>query len=194
MRCKDFHIKIDREVYEKMLAYVDECPTEISGFGTIEMQPNGIRVTDAFLIDQEVTSASTDMDTEAIYAAVNEATLKGEDTSTWGCWWHSHANMQVFFSQTDLKTIDILRSSTPLVSIVFNKRREYSCQVNLYEPLELCLTEVPLEIVYTASEKIKEEARKEIETKVHQRIFVPDPSKPLVRYNEDWRKFWDETH
>ena len=55
-------VRIPEGVWKKLLAYIDACPMEIGGFGTIEKRDGDLVVTDVFLIEQEVSSASVEFD------------------------------------------------------------------------------------------------------------------------------------
>lgn len=166
MEIDGFHVRITREAHEKMKAYIALCPMEVSGFGKTVIQPDGILIEEVFLIKQEVTGATTEMDPQAVYQAVMDAAMEGEDTSTWGLWWHSHVNFAAFFSGQDMATIEALKADTPLVSIVSNKKGEYFVQVDMYKPFRLSLSEVPLEVVYPPSEEIRLAAQIELNQKV----------------------------
>lgn len=168
MICEGFHVRITRLAYEKIQAYIDLCPLEISGFGVTEIQPDGILIKDAFLIDQIVSGATTEMNTDAVFNAVMAAASKGEDTSTWGCWFHSHVNFGASFSGVDISTMEKMKGDTPLISLVMNKRHEYSLWVDLYTPFRLTMKDLTLEIESTPIPGIREDAKEEIQEKVRQ--------------------------
>lgn len=168
MICEGFHVRITREAYEKIQAYIDLCPLEISGFGVTEVQSDGILIKDAFLINQVVTAATTEMNTDAVFQAVMDAAATGQDTSSWGCWFHSHVNFAANFSGTDISTMEKLKADTPLISLVMNKSHQYSLWVDIYQPFRLTMKDLSLEVVYPQVPGLREDAKEEIQQKVRQ--------------------------
>lgn len=166
MECEGLKVKVTAETYKRMRAYVKLCTQEISGFGIVNLTEEGFLITDAFLIKQKVTGASTEMDPQALFDAVQDEAALGKDTSAWGCWFHSHVDMDAFMSARDLRTIEMLSAETPLISIVMNKRGEYECRVDFYKPFRMTVTGVELEVVNEPTDAMVEECRKEMEEKV----------------------------
>lgn len=117
----NIRVEIDREVYEKIMYWIDKAPGEISGLGKVEVQDGVFMVTSAILLEQENTSVTTDIDGQAVAKAMFE--LKDEPGKlNW--WWHSHVNMDVFWSGTDVETIHELGKHGWFTATVLNKRRE----------------------------------------------------------------------
>lgn len=112
---------IPPDVYAKMMFWVDKAPGEVSGLGKIELSGNQFLVTHVMLLAQENTGASTDIDGKAVAKAMFETK---DMPGTLNFWWHSHANMNVFWSGTDLATIRQLGGQGWFISTVVNKRRE----------------------------------------------------------------------
>jgi hypothetical protein len=118
---------IDTFEMEKIKYWVEKCPQEIGGLGLATITPEGdIRVTDVFLLAQEVTGAETELDDNAITSLMTEvlqdATLREKGSLQF--WWHSHANMGVFWSGTDQQTIKKLSRHGWFASLVINKKFE----------------------------------------------------------------------
>ena len=118
-------VQIPKEVFEKIMYWVDKCDEEISGFGTVifDKKEKIFTVNEVFLLEQEVGSAHTDIDATALSKLmyhVHKNKLKGELKF----WWHSHVNMSVFWSSTDTETIKQLGSNGWIVATVFNKKEE----------------------------------------------------------------------
>ena len=117
----DIAFKIDNEVYDKVMHWVDKAVGEISGFGKVELIDGVFYVTSAILLKQENTSASTEIDAGAVAKAMYE--MKDEPGHlNW--WWHSHVNMPVFWSGTDMDTIQELGEHGWICATVFNKKEE----------------------------------------------------------------------
>ena len=115
-------IYIPRNLMTKIQFYVDNCDKEISGMGTVELlkDRNAYLVTDIKLIKQTVTGTTTDLDEEATAIALYEHAISGK-AGEFCFWWHSHVNMQTFWSSTDIDTIEKLGGSGLCVATVHNK-------------------------------------------------------------------------
>ena len=115
------NIKILPEVYDKIMYWVDKCPKEISGLGKVTFDENGMTVVSAYLLNQENTSASTDIDAEDV-GRLEYETKDYEGHLNF--WWHSHVNMDVFWSGTDTDTIEEFGKNGWCLAGVFNKKKE----------------------------------------------------------------------
>ncbi len=124
----DFTIILPLKVREKIQYFVDKADKEISGLGdaTINLDAKTVTVSSAFLLDQECTFSTTDLCENAVSKAMYEAHTDEQKGITRNIkfWWHSHVNMQVFWSGTDTTTMKELSEAGWFVNIVFNKKRE----------------------------------------------------------------------
>lgn len=125
------------EAARKLELYIEECPAEIGGLGLVEVRgPDELVVTDVFALKQRVTSVSTVLDPEALADFVTRQAREGVDLGRLRCWWHSHADMQAFFSGTDRATIDRFTGEF-LVSIVGNRQGHLLGRLDLFQPFRL---------------------------------------------------------
>jgi proteasome lid subunit RPN8/RPN11 len=165
-------INIPRDVYNKIIFYVDNCDKEISGMGTVEFIPdeNEYRVLDVCLLEQEVGSAHTDLDSKAVSKAMYELhNSKGELSF----WWHSHVNMQAFWSGTDEKTIEEIGREGLCVAVVFNKKEECRgaiCIGGKGKPFIL-LDDVEVTTTEQINSEVKNTWLKEIKEKVKEKTY-----------------------
>lgn len=116
-------IIIPANIRNKIQFIVDNCSLEVSGLGTVvfDKAENAYRVTDVMLLDQEVGSAHTDIDDEAVAKACYDMRdAQGE----LAFWWHSHVNMPTFWSTTDHSTMESIGKNGLCVAVVFNKKDE----------------------------------------------------------------------
>jgi hypothetical protein len=117
-------IEIDRDVYRKIMYWVNKSQYEVSGFGNVVLGKDGtFRVISAMLTKQANSSAETDIKAEDVAKALFESRLE-EGEMRW--WWHSHVNMNVFWSGTDHQAMRDF-ASTPeswIICTVFNKKEE----------------------------------------------------------------------
>lgn len=116
-------ILIPVNIRNKIQFIVDNCDKEVSGLGTVvfDKAKNAYRVTEIILLDQEVGSAHTDIDDEAVAQAMYDMRdCEGE----LAFWWHSHVNMSTFWSGTDHETMEAIGKNGLCVAVVFNKKEE----------------------------------------------------------------------
>jgi hypothetical protein len=140
-------VRIPEGVWKKLLAYIDACPMEIGGFGTIEKRDGELVVTDVFLIEQEVSAASVEFDAGGFARFLGDWVKQGRDLSLLRFWWHSHATFDCFWSDIDLRTIGLLSREDYLVSFVGNHRRESRMRLTVGKPIPVTLDDIELEVI-----------------------------------------------
>ncbi len=102
--------------------WVNRSNFEVSGLGTIRIEPNGIiRVMSAMLLPQKNGPTHSDIEAEAVNRALFEL-RDAEGDLKW--FWHSHVDMPVFWSGTDMTTIREFGAGGFVIASVFNKKRE----------------------------------------------------------------------
>ncbi len=143
-------IIFDREAYSKILYFVDKSYQEVSGLGKVIREADGtFLVKDVMMLPQKNTMGSTDIDaTDVAKAQYEMRNTPGE----LNFWWHSHVDMDVFWSGTDIDTIASIGGAGYVVASVFNKRREQKnaiyCNLPFGEtPLKIFLPEMPHQVV-----------------------------------------------
>lgn len=112
---------IMQEVLEKIKYFVKKADGEVSGLGVIRNVDGNLVVVDAVLLEQECSSSSTDLDEKAVAKVMYEMRNVNGDLNFW---WHSHANMGVFWSGTDDTTIKEIGNNGYCLASVFNKAGE----------------------------------------------------------------------
>jgi hypothetical protein len=128
------NIVIDNMVYQKIMHWINKSEYEVSGLGKITYKDGRITVIDAILLPQKNGSTHTDIEGDV----VGKAMFQLKDTPgdlRW--WWHSHVNMDVFWSGTDRDTIEKISDGGWFVSTVFNKKHEMRSCLNMNAPLPL---------------------------------------------------------
>ena len=165
-------IIFNKEAYKKMFNYIDAVDTEISGFGKISITATGdILVEDVKIFKQTVSASETELSDEAIGNFLEELIALGEDPYNWKLWWHSHANMGVFWSGTDTATMSKLSANNDWqLSIVGNRKHELKCRVNIYKPFNYFQDDLKWEIENN-TESIPQEIIDEVKEKVTQQTY-----------------------
>lgn len=134
---------IAAQAFERLKLYIQLCPSEVGGLGTVESHQGNLFVTSISLIRQRASDVDTELDPEAIADHLLRILQEAGDLSAVRLWWHSHAEGQIFWSKTDEETIENLRID-PLLSIVGNKRCEFRCRLDLFSPDRITLDSLPL--------------------------------------------------
>ena len=149
---------IDSKVYAKVMYLVQKCDKEISGLGKVKIEGDTVRVTEMYLLDQECTGTTTDIMPDAVskllYQAYGEhGTRDGE--LLW--WWHSHVDMGVFWSGTDMATIREFGGKGRFFATVFNKKAEmrsayYQAGTTVYPQVFVDAIDTKIDFGLTADE------------------------------------------
>ena len=149
--------------WKHLKAYVAEAEGEISGLGRIVLKEGKPLVTEIYLLPQTAGFAETNLTQEGLVAFLSEVD-KPEEIKLW---WHSHADMDVFWSATDEGTIAEL-SKTWFMSLVANKKGLMLARMDIFEPvqvsvdMEVTIAEPTLTIAF--KQKIKAEIDEKVET------------------------------
>lgn len=171
-------IVFEREAFEKITYWVDKSPIEISGFGLVEELPENIlKVTKVFLLPQKNGPAHTDIEAEDVAAAMHKYF---DEPGNVRMWWHSHVNMNVFWSGTDMDTIKKLGAGGWFAASVFNKKGEVKSAVVVADGMSspwgkdfLFLDDVKTEHVTIVNEKIQEWEKEYVENCQERRYERP---------------------
>lgn len=174
----DIAVEIDEEVHAKIMHWIDKAAGEVSGLGKIEIVNGVFRVTSAILLKQENTSVTTDIDAKAVGKAMFE--LKDEPGQlNW--WWHSHVNMDVFWSGTDLDTIHLIGQGGWFLATVLNKKREmksaYYQKGGVAGLPGIFVDDLPTRTIYLFEESKLEQWDKDFDSKVTEKKWSYDPGK-----------------
>lgn len=118
-----------------MSAAVKANSKEVGGFGYIEEDNGFIIVEKAFMVPQEVSAGEVDFeDTEALPYAIDKS-IADNCIEKLRFSWHSHGNMNTFWSGTDENAITKFGSQgTPwIVSVVVNNKGENRARLDIFD-------------------------------------------------------------
>jgi len=186
----DYTIKFTNRAFQKISLYIDKASGEISGLGKIthDREHSEIIVEDLVLLNQKNTGSSTEIDQDALAKFYDNLMEKGENTAEWKLWWHSHADMTVFWSGTDTNTIEDFDTEQDtnnfFLSIVGNKKGEFKCRLDAFRPFKYTLEDIPWDIQY--DKDLEEEITKEIAEKTSVEVHVRNKSFKEKKYFEDY--------
>ncbi len=167
------------EPFEKLKLYIELCPWEVSGLGIVERSGNDFLIRDIFITRQWNYSAFTEMYPEDLSRLLIEMVKEGKDPNQVKLWWHSHAEMDVFWSQIDDYTCRNLGNY--LISLVGNKAGNFRCRLDISEPIQLTVDNLVFAVndgqpVALDRERLRSEIQWEIWKKVQS-------------LNEEWEGF-----
>lgn len=157
--------------YQKIMAYADLADGEISGFADVEWDNDemALKLGEVYLLKQEAGGADVEMDADTV-ADFNYQMIKMGKTQLPRVWWHSHHIMDVFFSGTDVATIQELTNDTFMLAIVVNQHHELRTCLKICQPIPMVINDLPLTVDY-GFEKIPEALRREVQQKVKSKGF-----------------------
>ncbi len=168
----DSKVAILPEVYDKIMWWVHRSPQEISGFGKVQFIDGVATVTSAYLITQENSSADTEIDAQALSKLMYE---KREEEGHMNFWWHSHVNMNVFWSATDYAAIRQIGKQGWVLAIVFNKKEEYRAAIyqggsEFFPPI--WVDDMTMEQASRVSKELADELEAEYTTKCKTKTYT----------------------
>lgn len=133
-------VLIEKNAYLKMQAFIDLAVGEISGIGKVRKEGENVVIEDVRLLKQSNTGTTSELDEGADVEFISKLVKDGEDPNNWKLWWHSHANMGVFWSATDTGTIEAhMKKGVDgenngldyFVSVVGNKKAEFKARIDV---------------------------------------------------------------
>lgn len=158
-------LKVPLHVWHKMMSYILNCPTEINGFGLVDkVLPTVFVLSDVFITEQEAGPAHVEVQPGTLGTMMTDFIRRGDDPTRIKFQWHSHVNMEAYFSPTDLDNIKNWPGDW-LISVVANKHGEYKCRLDTFGDLRIGIELRPT-IVTTIDQAMLETTATEIMQKV----------------------------
>lgn len=137
-------VYIPKTVHSKITHWVGKGGShECSGMGKVKVEDGKIIIVDAWMVKQKNSGAETEMDGDDLAKMMYQ---KREVEGTWSFWWHSHANMDTFWSSTDRDQIAKLAANGFCVATVFNTKGSSLTCVAGSNPFPFHINEVKLVI------------------------------------------------
>lgn len=166
----DFSLIIPTEINTKILHWLNKTKHEVSGYGNLEWldDQKSWRVKDVFLLKQEVSPTSTEIDPHA----VGRAMFLTKDEPYGMKWhWHTHPNMGVFWSGDDMEIIRSHGQQDWILASVFNEKGEirtafYTKTEVLGKPHDVFVDEISTEVITYYPQEFFDQLNKEYEANV----------------------------
>jgi len=164
-------LKFSPLAYKKLMKYVELADTEISGMGFVrQLSTNLFYCYDVEIYEQIVSPVNTKLlEKDLAKRATQLARENPNQLKDMYLWWHSHANMDVFWSYVDKEEISRWEQTGYGISLVINKQEDYICQLDIFSPVRVVC---PVKINYKKNEEINyfpwldEECQNEINNKL----------------------------
>jgi hypothetical protein len=168
--------------YRKLIAYVDLCKDEVSGFAKVEYDEERVAFVmgEVYLVKQEASCGNTEMGADEI-ATFNHELVKRGVRQLPRLWWHSHAGMGVFWSSTDEDTMANLKNDSYMLALETNHEHKFICRLIIWKPFTFVQSlPVDLDVSY---QRIPQYLAKEVEKKVKVTSFAYQKEDKLAQYN-----------
>lgn len=153
------------DVWHQMMGYIEACPVEVNGFGYVTRLDDGnLHVDQVFILEQTATAGSVEVEALALARHMTEMAQQGLNGGIMRLQWHSHVDMEAYFSPTDLFNIESYAQTDWALSIVANKRGEYQARLDVFRPFRVW-TPVSV-LIARPNDDVREYCRREIADKV----------------------------
>lgn len=123
-----FHTEcvVDEAFLRRLWVYTCATHDEVSALGEVEVRGPQLYIPDKFhLLPQERSPGHVEFDIDEVARFITRYVQSGQSPERVRLWFHTHVNMDVFFSFTDEETIKRLAKMMPLVvAVVTNQRGE----------------------------------------------------------------------
>lgn len=163
---------LPKSVEKRLYDYTMAVEGEIAGMGKVRVEGNRVIVEEVMVYEQEVSAATADLSTQALAKFQTELVRRGESPKNWRLWWHSHSDMDAFFSKRDTDTMDANAEGDWIVSLVVNKRRERKARLDVYAPFHIFLDDVEVSVEGDAAYEVPEDIAAEVALKVKEKRMV----------------------
>lgn len=167
-------VLISREAYLDTAILVDEVETEVGWLGLVSRQGNDFLIEKIFLLKQEVSSVTTELDAGAIAELTAMVIADGgiEAANKLRFWGHSHVNMGTTPSGQDEAQMAVFQDSCEwFVRGIFNKGGRAEISLFLWD-IGIRIDDVPWEIYDAADERRVTAIRAEIAAKVKTKAYA----------------------
>jgi hypothetical protein len=170
-------VQMAPRVWQKLNYWTKAATGEVSGLGIVSARVEGgssvVTVDDVFLLKQKCTAANTELDNEDVARLMAELQGRGQ-LGKLRFWWHSHAHMGVFWSNTDEETRQGF-SSEWIVSLVLNKKGEHRLAVDVYRPFPISVDDLTLRLIDPEDAELEAACAAEVKEKVQSHTWTaPD--------------------
>lgn len=186
-------IYIEKKDWDKIMYYAkyaaDKYRTEISGMLLAKVDKDGdIALFNPTILKQTVSGTQTVLKKEEL-AKFYVDCYKKEGKDIHFVWWHSHANMDVYFSATDVNTFEEYAETDWSLFLVVNAKGEYMFNFVYWRPIKVKLEK--LEITFF------KEKEKDIPKSITNAVdeCIENPATKMIKYpkSTSWKKGYNSS-
>lgn len=179
---------ITAEARKALDTYIDLVDVEVGGLGIVSRYRSDFLIEEIHLLEQQVSYSSTDLDQRAIALLIQDIVAKGGDAGKLRLWWHSHGNMQSYWSAQDENCIAGFgrHGSDWMISVVGNHRMDYVARLDFFNPVRIKLDRLQFETLHAQAgedEDYRAALQAEIDAKVR-------GQSPRQAYMAQWFPGW----
>jgi proteasome lid subunit RPN8/RPN11 len=140
-------IYITDRTMNKMERIIKKIPTETSGLGrVVKIGDEKLLITDIYFFDQTNSSGSTVLSSKSVADFVTDWVIEGKNPEELKLWWHSHADINVYWSSTDESNIERLGNGW-LISIVGNHKGHFLARIDFFDGSQKKTSKVNIKVV-----------------------------------------------
>lgn len=139
-------VMLTQEAFEQLFGWAYSVGREITCLGVVNKTGDCEFIIERFyLVKQNGSGASSELDDTAVAELIEGLINNGkkDEASRMKCWAHSHPNMGVFWSGTDISTCNLLLSDY-LISIVVTNNYTVKCRIDIRSPFKISFDCVPV--------------------------------------------------
>lgn len=168
-------INVTADAMKRMFLYARHSKGEVSGLGDVIVKDGELTITNVYIFPQECSGGETDMDWEAVTNFLSQFKAGSPEAMAKRLWWHSHADMQAFFSGTDKDTIISWgkQGVQYLVSICVNKKREVAVRYDVFKPVHLYTDKCNLWVMDDENDGLYKETQQQVAKLVREKKCEP---------------------
>ena len=188
----ELRLIIPDTAWNTLQGYVKATSGEISGFFDVEydMELKALKVGTIYpLLDQVASGADVEISEDAIQSFMLDHIKAGHDQMPRG-WWHSHANLEVFFSGTDENTINKLNNDSYIVALVVNKTEHAYSKVSFIKPFPVQVEDLTIEIDGLSADlpDVSEDVKSKVKVRQYKNYSLYDPKTKSYNYGTSDKK------
>ena len=150
------------------------------GSGTITGPEKILEIYDIEILPQVVSGVHATMSDETLQKFLFDKMKRGQSTKDYKVWWHSHCDMDAYFSVVDTTTIERSTEFPYLISIVGNHAGKMVCRLDVHKPMPM---QMDFELV--VQKPVDEDIRKWVQKQIKQKVKVMEDAPVYQGYQYD---------
>ena len=139
---------------KRLAGYVDAANHEISGLGAVNKWSDGFLISEIFFLRQRAFNAYTELKSEDLAEFLIDWVKDGNDPEEIRFWWHSHADMEVFWSDIDDYTATHFHNRL-MFSLVVNRSGDFLLRMDIFGQDPKTVYDIPLHVLIESDDKEK---------------------------------------